>query len=117
MHIGGHFSIEVGKLFLIPIFFGCQFDVSFLFQCCYSGDESIPTCWKFITTKADTEEDQDENYSEEIRSIFNVNLSGGRDEYGLEGRVQKSKLLGWGDVDLIHIAERITIEPLCFYQM
>ena len=31
--------------------------------------------------------------------------------------MEKSELLGGGDVDLIHITELKTIKPLCFYQM
>ena len=109
--------VEVFKFFLLSIFFTCECYIGLFFQCGDPGDKSIPTGWGLIATNANTEEDEDENYGEEIRSVCYVDLPSGREEDGLQGGVQEGELLRGRNVKLVHVGKCEAVQPLGSYMM
>ena len=113
--VGIHFIIEILEFSLFSIFLRCQFDISSFFQCCDPGDEPISTSWGFVATKTHSEEDNDEDCGENIRSICYMDLPGGREKHTFQGGVQKSELFRRRDVKFVHVRKCEAVQPLGFY--
>ena len=90
LHIGhlldicDDFSVQVGQLLLLTVFFGGELDVNFLFQSHDPGDKTTPTRWILEAADADTDKNQDENHRKEVASVFDMKLALGCDKNSLE---------------------------------